>query len=260
MQNIPRDLVDIAIDAAWRAGRITLGFFGDRGLDVERKEDLSPVTIADRRAEESIRGMIERFFPDHTICGEEYGEQRGGAGVTWFIDPIDGTKSFIRGVPLFGVMIGVEIAGEPAVGVVNFPALDEIYWGARGEGSYRNGRRNQVSDIATLADAGLMTTSTAGIRKEPDKYEGYLRLSAEVALERTWGDCYGHMLVASGRAEIMLDPKMQVWDSAALLPIVEEAGGVFTDWSGERTIHGGSAVSTNRRLADEVRAMLAENI
>jgi histidinol phosphatase-like enzyme (inositol monophosphatase family) len=258
MQPTAKEILEVALDAAYRAGRITLGYFDERGLGVEQKEDLSPVTVADRMSEESIRSAIARAFPTHAIVGEEFGRQAGSADVIWYIDPIDGTKSFIRGVPLYGVMIGVEIAGNPSVGVVNFPALDEIYWGATGEGSYRNGRRNQVSTISELPDAALMTTSIAGIERDPEMLAGYRALVAQVALDRTWGDCYGHMLVASGRAEIMLDPKMSVWDSAALLPIVEEAGGVFTDWQGERTIHGRSAVSTNQALAETVRVILRE--
>ena len=247
-----REILDTAVEAAVEAGKITLQYFQTASFEVELKSDRSPVTIADRRAEERIAEIVGKRFPGHAILGEEHGLRGGSDPVTWIIDPIDGTKSFICGVPLYGVMIGVEIEGRADVGVVHFPALGETYYAARGFGSYWNGRRMRVSQTTDLADAVLLSTASKRFPPDSDVGRAQEALTERTKLHRTWGDCYGHMLVASGRAEIMLDPKMSVWDCAPLAVIVEEAGGIFTDWSGERTIHGGSAISTNANLRDEV--------
>jgi histidinol-phosphatase len=251
-----REILDVAIAAAVEAGKITLEYFRSGSFEVETKADASPVTIADKRAEECIVGMIRGAFPDHRIIGEESGASTGDGPVTWIVDPIDGTKTFICGVPLYGVMIGVEIEGDVAAGVVHFPALDETYYASRGDGSYCNGRRIHVSETSSLEGAVMLVTDTKRFARDPEKAAGHDRLMSAVKMYRSWGDCYGHMLVASGRAEIMLDPVMSLWDLAPLKVIVEEAGGVFTDWSGERTIHGTSGISTNRALRDAVMEKL----
>lgn len=256
MNPLHRDILDTAIEAAVEAGKITLQYFQTSSFEVETKADSSPVTIADRRAEESITRIISSRFPGHGIIGEEHGCRDGSEPVTWIIDPIDGTKSFICGVPLYGVMIGVEIEGAADVGVVHFPALGETYYAARGCGSYWNGRRMRVSETADIADAVLLGTGSKRFPRESEKGRAQEALAGATKFHRTWGDCYGHMLVASGRAEIMLDPAMSVWDCAPLQVIIEEAGGVFTDWSGRRTIHGGSAISTNARLRPEVMRII----
>jgi histidinol phosphatase-like enzyme (inositol monophosphatase family) len=256
MQIDIREIRDVAVEAAIQAGKITLEYFQTPSFEIELKENLSPVTIADRRAEERIVEIIRRHFPDHSIIGEEGGSSKGRAEVTWIIDPIDGTKSFVRGVPLYGVMIGVEIEGDSQVGVVNVPALGEIHYAARGDGAYWNGRRSHVSTVSELADAALLLTDPRGFARDPAMVEGYRRLASVTKFERSWGDCYGHMLVATGRGEIMLDPGVSVWDVAAVKVIVEEAGGVFTDWNGVPTIHGASAVSTNAVLAGHARSLL----
>ncbi|MDB5035174.1 MAG: putative 28 [Chlorobi bacterium] len=248
MQRTYQDILDTAIEAAIEGGKITLQYFQTGSFQVETKADNSPVTVADRLAEQRIREIIVARFPDHGVLGEEHGEQAGTGGTTWIIDPIDGTKSFIRGVPLYGVMIGVEIDGEVEVGVVNFPALGEIYYAMRGCGTYWNGRRCRVSAVSDMGQAALLTTDAKHYTRETTKAEAHARLMAATKIHRTWGDCYGHILVASGRAEIMLDPKMSVWDCAPLKVILEEAGGHFTDWNGTPTIHGGEAISTNSAL------------
>jgi histidinol-phosphatase len=250
------DILNVAIEAAAEAGKITLGYFQTTAYEVETKKDLSPVTIADRRAEERIVAIVRRHFPNHAILGEESGASEGNEPIRWIIDPIDGTKSFIRGVPLYGTMIGVEIEGEAQAGVVNIAALGEMYYGATGLGSYCNGRPNRVSSVSTMKDATLMLTDVRPYLRSPQLTEAYRQFAERTMFQRTWGDCYGYMLVATGRTEIMLDTKMSPWDCAALKPIIEEAGGTFTDWNGTPTIHGGNSIATNGLLHDEVLSIL----
>jgi histidinol phosphatase-like enzyme (inositol monophosphatase family) len=237
----PRELLDVALAAAWAGGHRTLTYF-NAGVAVEWKADATPVTAADREAEAVIRQVISRAFPDHGILGEEDGETVGKGPCRWIIDPLDGTKSFVRGVPLYGTLIGVELRGEPVVGVIYLPALGETVAAARGEGCTWNGRPCRVSTVARLEGALVVLSDERTARARSGAFAD---LAGRVQLERTWGDCYGYALVATGRAEVALDPVVNVWDCAALLPIVEEAGGRFTDWKGRRTIAGGEAVATN---------------
>jgi histidinol phosphatase-like enzyme (inositol monophosphatase family) len=226
-------------------------------LSPDRKADNSFITVADREAERYLRKSIEQAFPDDAILGEEEAEKQGSSGRRWIIDPIDGTYSFVHGVPFYGVMIGLEVEEEPVLGVVNLPALSEIIYAARGLGCTWNDKPAGVSSTSALAQALLLATdfSTTKENRFGSALER-LRLKANAA--RTWGDCYGHVLVATGRADVMLDPVMNIWDCAALLPIIEEAGGTFTDWSGRRTINGGSAISTNGVLFQEVVEAIRE--
>ena len=249
-----RTLLDFAVDAAWQAGRITLEYF-QTGTAVERKADASPVTLADRRAEEKLRECIQGAFPDHGILGEEFGEVLGRTPYRWVLDPLDGTRSFIQGVPLYGVMMGLEYHGRMVLGVVHFPALGETVYAARGEGCYWNGRRAHVSTVAQLGDAVVLATS---VRSLYDKGRGavFEALQGQTRLQRTWGDCYGHILVATGRAEVMLDPILNIWDCAALQTILEEAGGTFTDWQGTATHTGGNGLSTNGHLFHPVMEII----
>ena len=249
-----RELLEAAESAARAAGEITLRYFGDV-LDAEEKSDGTPVTRADREAEALLRERIEGRFPDHGILGEEFGETRPDAHVRWILDPIDGTRSFMQGVPLYGVMIGVEVEGEPRVGVVRFPALDETVAAATGLGCRWNGRTGAVSDVASVEEAVVLTTDEERIRSGSEA-PGWPELSRRARIVRTWGDCYGHCLVATGRAEAMVDPVLATWDAAPLLPIVTEAGGTFTDLAGEATVHGGSGVSTNGVLHSKVLELL----
>lgn len=257
--NIPlRSLLDAAVDIAWQAGRLTLGHF-QRGVEPDFKADGSPVTIADRDAEQLIREQLARRFPDHDIVGEEFGEQVRGGRCRWWIDPIDGTQSFVHGVPLYGVLLGLEIDGAPHVGVTHFPALGETYAAATGLGAWWNGRRAHVSSTETL-DRALMAYTMTKLSPESRAYRGFEALKRVTLLQRGWGDCYGHCLVATGRADVMLDPAMNPWDCAALVPLVQEAGGTFTSWTGVATIHGGNAISTNGRLAGAALATLARTL
>ena len=249
-----REVLDVAMEAAWAAGRRTLAYFNTGAL-VEWKADGSPVTIADREAEAVLRQRIGRAFPDHAILGEEEGETPGTAPYRWIIDPLDGTRTFVRGVPLYGVLVAFEAQGEPVVGVIYLPALDELVAAARGQGCTWNGRPCHVSAVDRLDDALVVVSDERTAR---ERSAAYAHLAAHTYRQRTWGDCYGYTLVATGRAEVALDPIMHVWDCAALLPIVEEAGGRFTDWRGRRTVWGGEALATNAALHQQVLKLLQE--
>ena len=245
-----RTLLDFAVRIARDAGAITQRYFKG-SLQPERKADNSLVTIADRETENYLRGSIEQGFPNDAILGEEEGEKSGTSRRRWIIDPIDGTYSFVHGVPLYAVLIGLEIDAESVLGVVNLPVLGEIVYAARGLGCFWNGEPAHVSSTPLLSEALLLATDF-GSCDEGDFGPAIRALQNKVEGRRTWGDAYGHVLVATGRADIMLDPVMNVWDCAALLPILEEAGGTFSDWQGQSTIHGGNAISTNGVLFNEV--------
>ncbi len=244
-----------AAELAHIAGSVALRHYRSR-LTVETKADGSPVTIADRAAEEAARAWVRKRFPDDGILGEEFGEERPGARRRWILDPIDGTRSFVRGAPLWGSLVAYCEGERVLAGAAYFPAVDEIVAAAPGAGCWWNGTRCQVSRVALMSDATVLTTD-ARFRERPERLAGWSALSRAASLSRTWGDCFGYLLVATGRAEAMCDPILSPWDAAALQPIIEEAGGVFTDWSGASTAFGGSAVATNRALADEVRAIIA---
>lgn len=248
----PGELTELrafAVDAARAAGRITLESFGVAlGFDI--KADGSPVTDADRRAEELLRNRISEACPRDGILGEEFGTVDGDSGRAWTVDPIDGTASFIHGVPLYGVLIGLLDGDEAVLGVIHFPALDETVAAVRGGGCgwwQRGVDRSpaRVRQTAALDQALVLCTDFSRLEAPGAALE---RLARNAGRLRTWGDCYGHALVATGRAEAMIDPRMSPWDSAPLLPVVEEAGGRFTTLGGERRAVGGSALSTNGAL------------
>jgi len=249
MATSTQTFVDFALEAAWRAGQLTLAYF-NTGTAAEWKADASPVTIADRSAEQLLRAAIEARFPDHAIVGEEFGQTDRDSTHRWFLDPIDGTQSFIRGVPLYGVMVGLQIAGDMVAGVVVFPALGETVSAGARLGCRWNGRPAHVSATSRLEDALVCYTDSTSLEQRRGPAWDVLKQRSKV--QRGWSDCYGHALVATGRADIMLDPVMNPWDCAALLPIVREAGGTFTDWGGRVTIDGGHAISTNRLLFEQV--------
>jgi histidinol phosphatase-like enzyme (inositol monophosphatase family) len=252
--------LELALAWAHGAGRITLGYFQRDDLVVERKQDTSPVTVADREAEEYLRRQITAEFPDDAILGEELPQRPGTSGYRWILDPIDGTKSFISGVPLFGTLIGVEHHQQSVLGVIHIPGLDESVYAARGQGAWHcqgdaTPRSARVSTKATLAE-GLFCTSEVELFQQVEQQQVYDRLQAAAWLTRTWGDCYGYLLVATGRAEVMVDPTMHVWDCAALEPILREAGGTFTDWQGVPTIYAGQGIATNGLVLEEVLAIV----
>ena len=265
-----RTRLEIAVAAAREAGDLTLRYFQSEDLEADAKADGTPVTIADREAERLIRQRLGERLPDDGVVGEEFGAERGTAARVWWVDPIDGTQAFVRGVPLYGTMLGLEVEGQAVLGVVYLPALAEIYFASRHHGAWwlprlprfgdapafpHGARRARVSRVKTLGQARFNTTSVLGWHAA-GLGGAYQRLLLATAADRTWGDCYGHMLVATGRADVMIDPVMADWDCAALAPIVEEAGGRFTDLGGNATIHGKSAVSTNAVLHDAVLRLL----
>jgi histidinol phosphatase-like enzyme (inositol monophosphatase family) len=230
-----------------------------RPLEVERKTDGSPVTIADREAEAAAREWIERHFPADGILGEELGLERPDAPRRWILDPIDGTRSFIRGVPLWGSLVAVTEGHDVLAGAAFFPAVDELLVAARGCGCWWNGRSCQVSTVRDLANATVLATDD----RFPDRRarrDAWDQLASRAAVARTWGDCYGYLLVATGRAEVMVDDIVSAWDAAAILPIIDEAGGVLTDWTGTPTAFGGDVIATNGVLATAVRDILVRDV
>lgn len=248
---------------AAEAGQHTLKYFRSE-FNVERKSDNTPVTIADREAEQLVRDRVGKAFPDDSILGEEFPVKEGTTPFRWIVDPIDGTKSFVCGVPLYATLIGIEFEGRGVVGVIELPALGESVAAAEGQGAWftaADGTQTaaKVGKFASLAD-GLFTTSerkTFEERADGDASDVHHRIEAACFTARTWGDAYGYSLVATGRAALMLDPIMSVWDAAAILPILQEAGGVFTDWKGEPTIHGGEGIGTTKELLPEVLKLIA---
>ena len=254
MNEPPIGLMEVATEFARAAGQAALRHFRTP-LSIEHKADGSPVTIADRAAEQAAREGIEARFPEDGILGEELGSTRPGARRQWLVDPIDGTQTFVRGVPLWGSLVAVIEADRVLAGAACFPALGEMIAAAAGGGCFWNGAASRVSEISTLEKATALTTDER-FGADPSRRAAWTRLAARAALSRSWGDCYGYLLVATGRAEAMVDPKLSAWDSAPVLVIVEEAGGVFTDWSGQRTAAGGSAIATNAGVAREARLLL----
>ena len=251
------DLLEFSVEIARTAGDITLKYFR-RQPETHKKTDGSFVTIADREAEAYLRQAILKRFPDDGVVGEEEEERSGSSGRRWIIDPIDGTFAYVHGVPLFGVLIGLEVDGDYSLGVINIPVLEEMVYAAKSLGCFLNGTPARVSATANLEDALLLCTDFSacaryGFGAAANAFQQRAKTS------RTWGDCYGYVLVATGRADVMLDPVMNLWDCAALLPIMEEAGGTFTDWRGERTAAAGNAVATNRVLFDEVMSVIGNS-
>jgi len=249
------ELMLFAVDLARGAGDITLNYFQKRP-ETSKKADGSFVTIADREAEKYLRKRILDRYPGDSVLGEEEGESKGNSNRRWIVDPIDGTFAFVHGVPIYGVLIGLEIDGKPTVGVINMPALNEIAWAATGLGCYLNGAPARVSTTASLED-GLLLCSDFTACHRYGFGSAIEELQRRAKSNRTWGDCYGYVLVATGRAEVILDPVMNIWDCAALLPIMEEAGGTFTDLQGGEVGLGTTSVlATNGKLHTTVAEAL----
>jgi len=249
-----QDYLRFARETAYQAGRSTLEYF-NKGVRADAKADGSPVTIADRQAEQLVRRAVEQRYPGHSVLGEEFGESGNGASHRWIIDPIDGTKSFIHGVPLYGVLLGLEIEGVVEVGVAYFPALEEMISAATGLGCWWNGKQAHVSTVERLEQGVVCYTDMGGFWQS-DRWAPFERLARRASIRAGWSDAYGYMLVASGRVEVMLDPVMAVWDCGPFPPIFREAGGYFGDWKGTPTIYGKEAVATSLALKDEVIGLL----
>jgi histidinol-phosphatase len=233
---------------------VTFARFRARDLVVESKPDLTPVTEADRGAEKLLREWIGHERPGDAIVGEEYGETGGGPR-RWVLDPIDGTKSYARGVPVWATLIALEVDGAMRVGVASAPALGRRWWAARGEGAFANGESIQVSAVSAVDDALLCYTSGPSF-DEFGLGEQFRALAARCWAARGFADFWGHVLVAEGSADISVEPVMNLWDNAPLQVIVEEAGGRFTDLDGVARADGGNALSTNGRLHDDALAAL----
>lgn len=235
---------------------VILPMYATRDVGLELKADESPVTFADRRAEEVMRFMIEKRFPSHGIVGEELGTVRGDAEFVWVLDPIDGTKSFITSVPLFGTLIGLLYQGKPVVGCINQPVLKQLVIGD-GQTTTLNGSPIRVRPCSDLSHATLLTCDPIN----PAKYQNgaaFDRLAKTARIYRTWGDCYGYLLVATGWADLMVDPILNPWDLLPLVPVIRGAGGIITDWNGKPADHLGanSAVACAPELHEKVIHLL----
>lgn len=245
------------------AGDVTLRHFRTEGLRVEAKADDSPVTIADREAEMWVRGQIGQDFEHDSVVGEEYSDEIGSSRYRWIIDPIDGTKSFVCGVPLYSTLLALECDGEPLGGVIQIPALGETVVAAVGHGAWYRSRAEadwqpaRVSQKESLGEA-VVLTSQGDLFAQRGAGEAFAELERNCWVSRTWGDGYGYLLVATGRAELMVDAKCNPWDVAAMLPILGEAGGQFTDWRGLATCRAGEGLGTNGKVHAAALAILAK--
>ncbi|MFW9802819.1 MAG: inositol monophosphatase family protein [Candidatus Thorarchaeota archaeon] len=248
-----RDFLDFAVDAAVEAGKITMDYFLE-SLDIDIKADDTPVTEADRKAEKYIRERLEAVYPTHSILGEEGGAKERGADFRWIIDPIDGTQSFIRGVPLYTVLIALEMKGEPLVGVIHNPPLQETVAAGIGFGCFYNGNPCQVSSTSKLERAWVQVTDYADFFRRRPRFA--TRLLENTYSCRTWGDAYGYLLVATGRVDVMIDPIMKVWDIAPLKPIITESKGVFTDLNGSPNAMGESSIACNEILHRQIMQLM----
>lgn len=248
-----------AVEIARSAGQETLRWFRDPNLAVEMKGDGSPVTVADRAAEQLLRDAIASRFPNDAVLGEEFGDSAGDSAYQWTLDPIDGTKTFVAGVPLYCTLVAVLRGGSSVAGVIYAPATDEMVYAAAGGPCWRQAGggaavESRVSPTTKLDEALFVTTSAQSFveYRDPPAMDVFERLGDACRLTRTWGDAYGYLLVAAGRADVMIDPIVNLWDAAPLEPVIEAAGGRFTDWRGARGIHAGEAIATNGHLHDAV--------
>ncbi|MFN9987400.1 MAG: histidinol-phosphatase [Pirellula sp.] len=252
--------IEFGLRLATEASRVTLKYFRTDSFRVERKNDRSPVTLADKQAEETVRKLVESHYPDDAILGEEFGGIAGTTPFEWIIDPIDGTKSFISGVPLYSTLVGLTYRGRPVLGVISIPALGELVLGVQGLGAWYGMtthenrdrpilNRTHVNQVDSLAD-GLFLTSQVDNFDRRGAQSAYRNLETMAYVSRSWGDGYGYLLVATGRAELMVDPIVNPWDVAAVAPVITEAGGRFTSWSGVEDIRAGHCLASNGKVHD----------
>lgn len=248
-----------ALDAVRKAGQSTLEHF-QSGVAVEYKSDSSPVTVADKNAESILRAEINRQYPGETILGEEQG-LTGTGNTRWIIDPIDGTKSFICGVPLYATLLSYEVEGEPILGVSYFPALDEMVYAEKGSGCFMNEKQVSVTSRQSI-NGGFLASGGPNSMVKYGRWKAFEEMSAEAIATRTWSDAYGHCLVATGRIDAMIDPIVSRWDLSCIKIIVEEAGGRFTDFEGQNPFDKGDfnleAISSNGLVHDEILGMYAK--
>lgn len=257
---VVEERLQFALDVSRQAEDLVMSYFLTSGLQVDLKADDSPVTAADRGAEELLREKIRAAYPNDAVLGEEFGETPGTSGFRWILDPVDGTKSFVHGTPLFGMLIGLQFEGANVAGICRLPAVREVIYARKGGGTWwcrgdLPAVKCQVASPKPLNQALFCYTAVEGF-EEIRRVDVLLELSQRSRISRGWGDCYGHMLVATGRAELMVDPLLAEWDACALIPIVEEAGGVFMNWSGESSATGGNGISLIPSLKDELLSIL----
>ncbi len=248
---------DTALSFLKSANKETLKWFRS-DYKVEFKKDESPVTIADKNTEEILRKQISKSFPGHGIIGEEFGSETEDAEWVWTVDPIDGTRSFIRGLPFYSILISLLRNGQPLIGIVSFPALGEVYWAVKGQGAYCGDLRVNVSNETQLKRS-LVATADRYCFEEKKSLFLFDHLSREASLIRTYPDAFGHILAIRGAVDIMVDPWACIWDFAPLKVLAEEAGGVFVNFSGNKNdIREGSAIVGNSQLAKFVRRVIAK--
>ena len=249
-----RTRYELAIEAAQRAGRLAHEYF-DNNVQVEWKDDRSPVTIADRKAEATLRETLLARFPQDGFLGEESGDTPGNSGYRWIIDPIDGTRNFVRGIPIWATLVGLEYKHEQIAGVCYLPAMGQVYRALRGDGAYRDERRIHVSRVSNFADASLFYSSVSWFVKAgcEDAFHDFVRRAQRT---RGFGDFYGFVLVAQGSGDLMMEHGVHTWDLGALKPIVEEAGGRMTDWNGNDTIERPDVLASNGILHDQALEIL----
>jgi histidinol phosphatase-like enzyme (inositol monophosphatase family) len=250
------ELVELAKLAARASAGVILPHFRS-GLDVQSKADGSPVTIADKNAEQCILDLIREHRPNDGWLGEEFGSEEGSSGYRWTIDPIDGTLAFVHGVPLFGTLLAVQKNEQTLVGLINMPALDEMVIGVSGAGTFYNGQPCRVSQTADISQATIVSSSFTTLL-EYNRDQGFDSLVRQAKEARTWGDCYGYLLVATGRAEIMVDPILSPWDIAPMGPIITEAGGKLTGLDGGEGFPMAHALASNGLLHSQGLAAFAK--
>jgi histidinol-phosphatase len=248
-----KEFTDFIYTLAEKSGEVIRPYFGKADLAVELKGDQTLVTQADRQAEAVMRDLIRKRYPQHGILGEEFGLENLSAEFVWSLDPIDGTLSFARGCPLFGTLIGLLHGGAPILGAINHPVLNQLCIGNNTETTI-NGRTVRLREVHHLSEAMLLTTDLASV--DNHRRKGFEELLRRIRLYRTWGDCYGYLLVASGGADIMLDPMMNPWDILPLIPVIQGANGVITTWSGTDASQGNSCVAANKTLHPQVLQIL----
>jgi myo-inositol-1(or 4)-monophosphatase len=251
------DFVKFIANLAEESGEIIKQYYFADNVEVEMKADATPVTQADRDTESLMRELIRKTYPEHGVIGEEFGEENACAEFVWTLDPIDGTVSFASGCPLFGTLVGLLHQNKPVLGVIHLPLLNQLCIGD-GKGTTLNGRLVQLRDTSRLADATFLTTDVSDIRCTRRK-DGFELLLDQTHLFRTWGDCYGYLLLASGKADIMLDLDMKIWDIMPLIPVIKGANGIITTWSGDDVQQGESCLACNRALHPQVVEILTRH-
>ncbi len=260
MHELLQKRLEAARHWAIQAGELIMRFFRSQELQVQRKSDASPVTQADQEAERLLRQRIQEYFPEDSIVGEEWGETPGQGPFCWVLDPIDGTKSFVHGVPLFGTLIGLMENQQPVAGVIHIPALGETAWGGPQLGCWYEHPAAKPCETSlrpcpSLDQATVLTSELEGFAAT-GHLPCLLRLAQTAEVMRTWGDCYGYLMLVSGRADVMVDPRMHLWDAVAVMAVVQGAGGTFTCWQGRQRPDGGNGVASSPELLPQVLALL----